>query len=72
MITFSMTVDSKIYVGKPIFKQTRAEDILSINDHPRIQGIFKGFRISREKTVYTAGHGHTPHKTVTELLISNY
>jgi DNA adenine methylase len=46
--------------------------LLSINDHPRTREIFKGFRIGREKTVYTAGHSRTPHKTVTELLISNY
>lgn len=50
----------------------RGKFLLSINDHPRTREIFKGFRISREKTIYTAGHASSPHKIVSELLISNY
>jgi len=46
--------------------------LLSINDHPKTREIFKGFRISRERMIYTAGHTQAEHKPVTELLISNY
>jgi DNA adenine methylase len=55
-----------------ILTKIRGKFLLSINDHPKTREIFKEFRISKEKTIYTAGHGPAPHKKVTELLISNY
>ena len=55
-----------------ILSAIRGKFLLSINDHPKTREIFKGFRISKERTIYTAGHASSPHKTVTELLISNY
>jgi DNA adenine methylase len=57
---------------RDLLMNIRGKFLLSINDHPKTREIFKGFRISREKTIYTAGHARSPHKTVTELLISNY
>ena len=51
-------------------KSLKWKFILSINDHSRIRETFKGFRISKEKTRYTAGP--TSPKQTTELLISNY
>jgi DNA adenine methylase len=57
---------------RDILSMIRGKFLLSINDHPKTRELFKEFRISREKTIYTAGYGHSPHKTVTELLISNY
>ncbi len=54
-----------------ILASIRGKFIFSINDHPKIRELFKEFRISKEKTIYTAGHGRSPHKTATELLISN-
>jgi len=39
-----------------ILRGLKGKFILSINDHPRIRETFKGFRISKEKTRYTAGH----------------
>jgi len=53
-----------------ILRGLKGKFILSINDHPQIRETFKGFRISKEKTRYTAGH--TSPKQTTDLLISNY
>ena len=55
---------------KEILKGLQGKFILSINNHPNIRQIFKDFRMVRIKTRYTAAC--TKHKTVTELLISNY
>jgi DNA adenine methylase len=52
-----------------ILRGLKGKFILSINDHPQIRETFKGFRISKEKTRYTASR--TSNKAVTELLISN-
>ena len=53
-----------------ILRGLKGKFILSINDHPQIRETFKGFRISKEETRYTAGH--ISPKQTTELLISNY
>jgi DNA adenine methylase len=53
-----------------ILRGLKGKLILSINDHPQIRETFKGFRISKEKARYTAGH--TSPKQTTEFLISNY
>jgi DNA adenine methylase len=55
-----------------LLKGLEGKFILSINDHPKTREIFNGFRISRERMIYTAGHTQAEHKLVTELLISNY
>jgi DNA adenine methylase len=53
-----------------ILKTLQGKFILSINDHPQTREIFKGFKIARVKTRYTAvRQGNKP---VTELLISNF
>lgn len=57
---------------RDMLSKIRGRFLLSINDHLKTREIFKEFRISKETTVYTAGHAHAPHKKVTELLISNY
>ena len=57
---------------RDILAEIRGKFLLSINQHPKTREIYKGFRISREKIIYTAGHSHAPHEPVTELLISNY
>jgi len=53
-----------------ILKTLRGKFILSINDHPKTREIFRGFKVSRVRILYTAPKGKN--KPVTELLISNY
>jgi DNA adenine methylase len=53
-----------------IVRGLKGKSIYSINDHPQIRETFKGFRISKEKSRYTAGP--TSPKQASELLISNY
>jgi len=48
----------------------RGKFILSINDTPEIRSLFKGFKVAKEKTVYSGSV--KGRKRVTELLISNY
>jgi DNA adenine methylase len=53
-----------------ILETVKGKFILSINDHPQMRETFRGFRIAKVKTRYTAGH--TEPKPATELLISNF
>jgi DNA adenine methylase len=55
-----------------ILKNLRGTFLLSINDHPQTREIFKGFKIVKVKTQYTAGTWTRKCKPVTELLISNF
>jgi DNA adenine methylase len=48
----------------------RGKFILSLNDTPEIRALFRGFKIGREKTIYSGSTRRR--KRVTELLISNY
>lgn len=71
------------YYGRGIFRRedfTMLRDILSningkfimsINDVDEIRHLFKGFKIDRVGTTYSAGGAHKK-KAVSELLISNY
>jgi DNA adenine methylase len=53
-----------------LLKGLKGKFILSINDHPKMREIFKGFKIAKVKMTYTGGRGEN--KPVTELLISNF
>jgi len=53
-----------------LVKGLKGKFILSINDHPEIRLLFKGFRIKKEATLYTAAK--TTKKKVNELVISNF
>lgn len=57
---------------RDILKAVKGKFILSINDHPRIREIFRGFEMARVKTRYAAGAWSGNSKAVTELLLSNY
>ncbi|MDR0249948.1 MAG: DNA adenine methylase [Burkholderiales bacterium] len=68
------------YYGKGMFERDdferlanqlaniRGRFILSLNDHPEVRRIFKGFRLKQVKLRYTIGQNDT---MATELLISN-
>jgi DNA adenine methylase len=53
-----------------LLSELKGKFILSINDTPEIRSLFKGFKVRREKTIYTATAAAK--KRVTELAISNF
>jgi DNA adenine methylase len=53
-----------------LLRGLKGKFILSINDHPRMREIFRGFKVSKVRILYTCAKGGN--KPVTELLISNY
>lgn len=55
---------------RDLLRVLRGKFILSINDTPEIRSLFKGFKVAKEKTLYSATVGAK--KRVTELLISNF
>ena len=71
------------YYGKGVFNREdfrklhdlldgiKGKFIMSINDHPEIRSLYKGFNIEVVKTSYMAG-GADKKKPVNELLITNY
>lgn len=55
-----------------LLKCVRGKFILSINDHPRMREIFRGFQMAKVRTHYATAAWTGKSKAVTELLISNY
>lgn len=45
--------------------------VLSINDHPDIKWLFKGFKVSRLKHTHASGGSNKP-KSVGELVYCNW
>ena len=56
---------------KDLLNDIQGKFILSINDVPAIQELFKDFQIKGVQTKYTAKGNHRA-KSATELLILNY
>jgi len=55
-----------------LLRDIEGKFILSINDVPEIRKIFKGFKVERVNTTYSAGTSRQQPKKVTELLIRNF
>jgi DNA adenine methylase len=55
---------------RDLLSAVRGKFILSINDTPEIRSLFKGFKVAKEKTIYSATVAAK--KRVVELLISNF
>ena len=55
---------------RALLSEVKGKFILSINDTPEVRSLFKGFKVMKEKTIYTATVADK--KRVTELLISNF
>ncbi len=55
---------------RDLLSAVRGKFILSMNDTPEIRALFKGFKMAKEKAIYTATAGAK--KRVTELVISNF
>jgi len=58
-----------------VCKRIKGKFLISLNDHPEVWDMFKGFHIKRVKHYYTLqnkGEGFEAKKPVTELLIANY
>jgi len=56
-----------------MLKKIKGKFLLSINDHPEIRKLYKGFNIRKLDVTYTIARDKSPSaRERTELLIANY